>query len=663
MIKANFKTYSNYVTDSLYQWDLNRVLTVSGLNLSVAPEVHFSNANMERAIVRQGSFDNNRNVVVNIPNSLLQDPLRIKVHVGIYEGEEFKVLELIEIPVIPRKRPSDYRIEDTDEEIYSFVRLENMIANINKEWNEVADQKITASVNSWLDKHPEATTTVQDGALTEPKFSENLKLKAIKDYVTPQMFGAKGDGVTDDSEAFRNALLYVYENANINGSWKIAPKIFIPKGNYVIKSTLINDTTGVNTGQFTIEGDTQYGTKLLIDTEVLFDNQDIFGYTIFRNISFVGNDGTFMNLYSRPTGTAQSFIFENCEFYGFHTVVNCSGSIMCSEVTFRDCKIRQCGSPASLCELFILDNTQAVNWRFYATDIEVFYGTLFKYLQGSNVSYYQGSIIPINNSIIISVPSEANVNTFGGGNAPHINMNGVRFELRNTSRLIESNCFQSLFTGCFTNCGMGGMNLGDGVKPLNFVNSGFRLFFTNCYNMVSYCGDFTFNTNYNFKRSILKFSDSDINADDFVDGSGYNVTGGNYGYLPKFIFNDRRYCLGYVSISETDEKNVLLIDWTLGNGFYLTSDGDRTFTVLIDAFVKSIDVDNIRKLTAFGSETFTVRFSDTDGDLGSVTGNINTVKDNTIVVNKYIKYLTINSTSSYNGNAYAPLLVSANILA
>ena len=104
MIKANFKAYGAYVTDSLYQWDINQVLSVSGLNLTVAPEVHFSNANMEKAIVRQSSLTNHV-VKVQIPNSLLQDPLTIKAYIGIYEGDTFKVIEVVEIPVIPRTRP------------------------------------------------------------------------------------------------------------------------------------------------------------------------------------------------------------------------------------------------------------------------------------------------------------------------------------------------------------------------------------------------------------------------------------------------------------------------------------------------------------------------------------------------------------------------------
>ena len=128
MIRANFNAYASYVADSLYQWDINRDLTISGLNLGVAPEIHFSNANMERALVRQSTIENGI-VTVRIPNSLLQAPLTIKVYVGIYEGNTFKVIESIEIPVIAKARPLDYMIEDSDEEIYSFNRLEYLLNN------------------------------------------------------------------------------------------------------------------------------------------------------------------------------------------------------------------------------------------------------------------------------------------------------------------------------------------------------------------------------------------------------------------------------------------------------------------------------------------------------------------------------------------------------
>lgn len=65
---------------------------------------------------------------------------------------------------------------------------------------------INSAVDDWLDNHPEATTTVQDGSLTDAKFSNVLKLQTIKDYVTPEMYGAVGDGVTDDSNAIVSAI-------------------------------------------------------------------------------------------------------------------------------------------------------------------------------------------------------------------------------------------------------------------------------------------------------------------------------------------------------------------------------------------------------------------------------------------------------------------------
>lgn len=125
MLHVHFNTYSNYVTDSLYQWDLNQDLVINGLNLTTAPEIHFSNANMDRAIVRQSTLEGGV-VTVRIPNSLLQEALTIKAHVGIYEGEVFRTVEIVEIPVRAKARPFDYTMSD-DDEIYSFKALEYKI--------------------------------------------------------------------------------------------------------------------------------------------------------------------------------------------------------------------------------------------------------------------------------------------------------------------------------------------------------------------------------------------------------------------------------------------------------------------------------------------------------------------------------------------------------
>ncbi len=131
MIKANFNAYANYVTDSLYQWDRNQILSVSGFNISTAPEVHFYNSAMDKAIVKQSTFID-RVVTVQIPNSLLQNALTIYANIGVYEDNTFKTVETITIPVIAKARPADYQLENNDGEVYSFEELKNHIANMVK---------------------------------------------------------------------------------------------------------------------------------------------------------------------------------------------------------------------------------------------------------------------------------------------------------------------------------------------------------------------------------------------------------------------------------------------------------------------------------------------------------------------------------------------------
>lgn len=140
MIRANFYAYGSYVTDSLYQWDKNQDLVIGGLNLTVAPEIHFSNTDMERAIVRQSTLESGV-VTVRIPNSLLQVALTIKAYIGIYEGDTFKVIETIEIPVIAKTKPTDYTFEDSDGEIYSFNKLENEIVSAKSEITRTVENK------------------------------------------------------------------------------------------------------------------------------------------------------------------------------------------------------------------------------------------------------------------------------------------------------------------------------------------------------------------------------------------------------------------------------------------------------------------------------------------------------------------------------------------
>lgn len=85
------------------------------------------------------------------------------------------------------------------------------------------------------------------GAASKEDFNKvNTQLAEIKYFVTPEMYGAKGDGITDDTEALNNCFAnnrdgYVLSKANktylISGELIINDNIHIDFNNSVIKTT------------------------------------------------------------------------------------------------------------------------------------------------------------------------------------------------------------------------------------------------------------------------------------------------------------------------------------------------------------------------------------------------------------------------------------------
>lgn len=74
----------------------------------------------------------------------------------------------------------------------------------NVEWVEQGmptDEQTSNAINNWLNAHPEATTTVNDNSLTV-----NKMVIGTLGYITPEMFGAYGDGEHDDTVAIQSAL-------------------------------------------------------------------------------------------------------------------------------------------------------------------------------------------------------------------------------------------------------------------------------------------------------------------------------------------------------------------------------------------------------------------------------------------------------------------------
>lgn len=91
-------------------------------------------------------------------------------------------------------------------------QLEADVETLNEGGLAIKDDVVQSGISDWLDEHPEATTTVQDGTITEAKLDSALKAKMGKDYVTPSMLGAVCDGTTDDTQALQDCVDYAALN-------------------------------------------------------------------------------------------------------------------------------------------------------------------------------------------------------------------------------------------------------------------------------------------------------------------------------------------------------------------------------------------------------------------------------------------------------------------
>lgn len=83
---------------------------------------------------------------------------------------------------------------------------DELATTLNEGGLELKDSVIEGQVDTWLDDHPEATTTVQDGAVTKAKINAAFLPEIENAYVTPEQFGAVGNGTTDDTAAIQAAF-------------------------------------------------------------------------------------------------------------------------------------------------------------------------------------------------------------------------------------------------------------------------------------------------------------------------------------------------------------------------------------------------------------------------------------------------------------------------
>ena len=247
-----------YEVDSLYQWDLNRVLEIRGLSVPSIPEIHFTHTAMDRAIVRQAKMDNAGIITVDVPNSLLQKPYDITVYVCIYEGDTFKSLYKMVIPVKARKCPNDYTFVDNGEDIYSFNKLENLvnnaIANVDSKYNASVERFNQAQKKS--DETYNQALTLSKNALNESKERYELLFdeygKLVDTYaVLPQRVTNLEDNTYKKDQLYTKDVLYtkgeLYTKNEVYSKNEVYEKDKVYKKDEVYtRSEVLSETTKSN---------------------------------------------------------------------------------------------------------------------------------------------------------------------------------------------------------------------------------------------------------------------------------------------------------------------------------------------------------------------------------------------------------------------------------
>ena len=235
-------------------------------------------------------------------------------------------------------------------------------------------------------------------------------------------FGAKGDGVTNDSAAFIAAI-----NFCVSFGFDKVKRLHIPTGNYLLnQNNIFGQWNSINTAVykgilgFTVTGDGMDNTRITLTNAgatdfYLWDNYSGSGTTAannsmqfptFEGLTFIGNATSTGKVHAfRGYGTAngypsQGFVFNRCRFNSFGTIYQAAGLVNESENTWTECHIFDCDT------FFSSVNPQSVNHCFIACNAENLKSNVFSFVAGGNITVLGGSYIlrnAVSESYILAV--------------------------------------------------------------------------------------------------------------------------------------------------------------------------------------------------------------------------------------------------------------------
>ncbi len=184
---------------------------------------------------------------------------------------------------------------------------------------------VDTAVDNWLDAHPEATTTVQDGSLTLAKFTSPLQ-ETVETNANSAILGLHGystEALAEaDASGYASGNLTILQTALDNGKVVVLGKGFFP----------VSDEISLPLS-FTIKGLDKYGSALVFPNSrgLAFDRAGYYSNFLFDSFSIISGDscisardgtnrpvpenvyqGTFKNLYLKAaTGNCIESSYRN----------------------------------------------------------------------------------------------------------------------------------------------------------------------------------------------------------------------------------------------------------------------------------------------------------------------------------------------------------------
>lgn len=138
--------YDKYgrVIEKIVQWDVGQSISIKGYDLtSYAPQIHFANANSEKALVVESVLSGGL-LSCQVPNSLAREPLPIIMYIYDAVGETGKTNTIIKIPVTPRPMPDDLAYVNEPDVISLKEALRQAKEYMNKAQNYAVAAEVSA---------------------------------------------------------------------------------------------------------------------------------------------------------------------------------------------------------------------------------------------------------------------------------------------------------------------------------------------------------------------------------------------------------------------------------------------------------------------------------------------------------------------------------------